>query len=80
MGRTARAGAKGRSLTFIEDDDRTLLKEVGAWVLRGRAEWWCRVAESAQGGGGRRQLELEAAGLMQHHPTFEVFLLLYIPS
>ncbi|PSC68971.1 DEAD-box ATP-dependent RNA helicase 28 [Micractinium conductrix] len=28
VGRTARAGAKGRALTFIEDDDRTLLKEV----------------------------------------------------
>ncbi len=28
VGRTARAGAKGRALTFIEDDDRQLLKEV----------------------------------------------------
>lgn len=33
MGRTARAGAKGRALTFIEDDDRQLLKEVRlGWV------------------------------------------------
>ena len=30
VGRTARAGAKGRALTFIEDGDRALLKEVGA--------------------------------------------------
>ena len=29
VGRTARAGAKGRALTFIEDGDRVLLKEVG---------------------------------------------------
>jgi superfamily II DNA/RNA helicase len=28
VGRTARAGAKGRALTFAEDDDRQLLKEV----------------------------------------------------
>ncbi|KAL4427607.1 hypothetical protein ABPG75_001696 [Micractinium tetrahymenae] len=28
VGRTARAGAKGRALTFIEDGDRPLLKEV----------------------------------------------------
>lgn len=30
VGRTARAGAKGRALTFIEDGDRPLLKEVCA--------------------------------------------------
>ena len=42
VGRTARAGAKGRALTFIEDGDRVLLKEVGgttwarcSWVLVG---------------------------------------------
>ena len=28
VGRTARAGAQGRAVTFIEDDDRPLLKEV----------------------------------------------------
>ena len=39
MGRTARAGAKGRALTFIEDDDRTLLKEVRAGVEAGRQVW-----------------------------------------
>lgn len=32
VGRTARAGNKGRALTFIEDDDRQLLKEVSVSI------------------------------------------------
>ena len=28
IGRTARAGAAGRALTFVEDNDRALLKQV----------------------------------------------------
>ena len=31
IGRTARAGAAGRAVTFAEDADRPLLKEVGLW-------------------------------------------------
>lgn len=33
IGRTARAGAAGRALTFVEDKDRALLKQVGPWRI-----------------------------------------------
>lgn len=33
VGRTARAGAKGRAITFVEDGDRNLLKEVRGAVV-----------------------------------------------
>ena len=34
VGRTARAGAKGRAVTFVEDGDRALLKEVRRGLRR----------------------------------------------
>lgn len=45
IGRTARAGSSGRSITFIEDQDRSLLKEV---IKKGKIELLSRkVASSA---------------------------------
>jgi ATP-dependent RNA helicase DDX27 len=32
IGRTARAGASGLAVTFVEDGDRALLKEVGLHI------------------------------------------------
>ena len=39
VGRTARAGNRGRAITFVEDADRNLLKEASRCCLR--VLWWC---------------------------------------
>ncbi len=54
VGRTARAGARGRSVTFVEDCDRALLKEV---VRRGGAELRARAVPPAAVARWQRRLE-----------------------
>ena len=49
IGRTARAGATGAAVTFIEDDDRMLLKEV---VKKGKVNLKQRIVPQQVGGGG----------------------------
>ncbi len=48
IGRTARAGAGGQSVTFIEDGDRALVKEV---VRRTKAQMQQRVVPPQVGSG-----------------------------